>query len=70
MDRNRPKRVLTIHLFISTSCPIQDGSVKLSIFSEDKLKETAVICEYEHPVLRIAQSMTGNMLTVSVGNEE
>jgi hypothetical protein len=49
---------------------MQDGSVKLSRFVNHQLQETAVVCELEYPVYRLAQSMTGHLLTVSLGNEE
>jgi len=42
----------------------------LSYFTADKLKSTTVICQFEAPVYRISQSLTGNTLTVSVGEEE
>lgn len=44
--------------------------MKLTSFVNNEVKESTVICEYEYPVFRIAQSMTGNLLAVSVGGEE
>lgn len=43
--------------------------MKLTRLEGQKVVATVVICEYEVPVYRIAQSMTGNFLSVSVGGE-
>jgi hypothetical protein len=43
--------------------------VKLASFKGDKEVESVEICRHESAVYRISQSITGNLISVSVDNE-
>lgn len=49
---------------------MKDGTVKLASFKGDKLAETIEVCKHDDPVYRISQSITGNLLSVSVSDEK
>jgi hypothetical protein len=48
---------------------MKDGTVKLASFVNNKLVGTVTICQYEFPIFKISQSLTGNTISVSVANE-
>ena len=69
MGGKRSSRILTLHQFRGTLSFIQDGTVKLSTFVDHQLQSSTKICQYEHPIFRVSQSITGNLLSVSVADE-
>lgn len=69
VDGKRANRILTLHQLRGTPLFIQDGSVKLNTFQDHTLQHSTKICQYEHPVFRLSQSITGNLLSVSVADE-
>lgn len=48
---------------------MKDGTVKLTSFRDDKQVETIEICKHEGPIYRLSQSITGNLVSVSVDHE-
>jgi hypothetical protein len=48
---------------------MKDGTVKLTSFRDDKQVEIIEICKHEGPIYRLSQSITGNLVSVSVDHE-
>ena len=49
--------------------PTQEGGVCLSTFEKDQLLNNLMIGQFDGAVFRLAQSLTGSQLSVSVAGE-
>jgi len=55
-----------VHLLRGTSPITQDGTVKLLTIDKSGEVHEKVILSEPHPIVRLAQSMTGNVIVASV----
>jgi len=70
MGRNRTNIIWAFDCIWGMYFSMKDGTVKLTSFKDDKQVETIEICKQEGPVYRLSQSITGNLVSVSVDQEE